>query len=292
MFGVTLAVFLMLHMLPGDPAAIMAGEAANPEQVERMRERLGLNDPLPVQYLRFVGNALRGDLGTSIRTDRPVVDEIFEIRFQTTVQLALLATSVTVLLGLAIGILSAARKYSFVDIGLMFISLLGLSLPTFWLGILLIQFFSVRHNLLPIIGWGTPQQMIMPVLTLSVGGSAIIARMTRASLIEVLNQDYIRTAYAKGMTERVVIFRHALRNALIPVITVAGLQFGSLLAGAMISETIFAINGMGRLILDSVRAQDFPLAQGAILISALLFVFVNGVVDVTYRLLNKRIDMD
>ena len=292
LFGVTLAVFLMMHMLPGDAAVFIAGEAASPETIEQIRQNLGLNDPLPVQYFRYLGNILQGDLGQSIQTNRAVVDEIFEVRFQTTVQLAIFATSTGVILGLIIGIISAARKYTFIDIGLMLISLFGLSLPTFWLGILLINFFSVQNEWLPIIGWGTPQQMIMPVLTLSIGGSANIARMTRASLIEVLGQDYIRTAYAKGMGERVVIFRHAMRNALIPVITIAGLQFGFLLTGAMISETIFAINGMGRLILSAVQSRDIPLAQGAILISATLFVLVNCAVDVIYRLVNRRIELN
>jgi len=291
MIGVTLVVFLMMHLIPGDPARIMAGEAASPAQLEQMRENLGLNDPLPTQYFRYISNALRGDLGTSIRNGMPVVDEIFDIRFATTVQLAILSTSFSMVFGLIVGIVSVVWRRSLLDILLTLIALFGLSMPTFFLGILLIIFFSLNLGLLPIAGWGTWQQMIMPVIMLGVGGSAVIARMTRASMMDIFNSDYIRTAYAKGASERIVIFRHALRNALIPVITVVGLQFGGLLSGAMVTESIFAINGMGRLIIGSITARDFPIAQGTILVSATLFVIVNMIVDIAYRFVNKRIDV-
>lgn len=289
--GVTLAVFLMLHLIPGDPARIMAGEAASEAQLEQMRYNLGLNDPLWQQYLRYIYNAVQGDLGTSIRTNRPVTAEIFDQRFGVTVQLATIGTALAVLFGLIIGIVSATRKNSLADTGLMFLSLLGLSMPNFWLGIILINFFSVRMGWFPTTGWGNPNQMVLPAITLGVTGMAIIARMTRTSLTEVLSQDYIRTAYAKGTKDRIVIYKHALRNALIPVITVVGLQFGTLLGGAVITETVFAINGMGRLIVDSIRAQDFPMVQGTVLIIAMVFVLVNTAVDITYRLANKRIDV-
>ena len=291
-FGVTLAVFLMLHLIPGDPARIMAGEAANPEQLEQMRYNLGLNDPLWVQYGRYVVNALQGDLGRSIRTNRPVSAEIFDQRFGITVQLATVGTALSVLFGLTAGIVSATWKRSLLDTLLMLVALLGLSMPNFWLGILLINHFAVRLNILPTAGWGTTAHMVLPAITLGVTGMAIIARMTRSSLIEVLNQDYIRTAYAKGTKDRIVIFKHALRNALIPVITVVGLQFGTLLGGAVITETVFAINGMGRLIVDSIRAQDFPMVQGTVLVVAMVFVLVNTLVDITYKLANKRIDVN
>jgi len=290
--GVSFAVFMMMHLLPGDPAIIMAGEAAQPAQIEQMRQNLGLNDPLLTQYWRYISNAVRGDLGTSIRTDLPVRNEIFDMRFATTVQLAVVATAMSVLLGLIVGIVSVVWRRSFLDILLMLIALLGLSMPNFWLGVIFINFFSLQMGWLPIVGWGTPAQMVMPSLMLGIGGSAVIARMTRASMLEVFNQDYIRTAYAKGASERIVIFRHALRNALIPVITVVGLQFGFLLSGAVISETIFAINGMGRLMIQSLANRDFPTAQGAILVCSLLFVLVNMLVDITYRFVNKRIDLN
>lgn len=291
LIGVTLAVFLMLHAIPGDPARIMAGEAASEAQLEQMRYNLGLNDPLWVQYTRYLSNALQGDLGRSIRTNREVVAEIFDQRFWTTMQLATVGTGLAVLFGLTAGVVAAVYKRSLTDVGLMLIALLGLSMPNFWLGILLINHFSVRLGLLPTAGWGTPAHMVLPAVTLGVTGMAIIARMTRTSLTEVLNQDYIRTAYAKGTRDRVVIYKHALRNALVPVITVVGLQFGTLLGGAVVTETVFAINGMGRLILDSIRAQDFPMVQGTVLVVALVFVVVNTMVDITYRFANKRIDL-
>ena len=292
--GVLIAVFSILHMIPGDPVRIMAGEAASPEQLEQMRINLGLNLPLYQQFFNYLTKLFQGDMGNSIRTGRPVALEIFENRFWITLQLAIAGTSLSVLLGLVVGVLSAAikNKYSFIEKMLMLLSLVGLSMPNFWLGILLIQFFSVKLDWLPIIGWGTWQQMIMPMLALGVSGMAVIARMTSNSLTEVLAQDYIRTAYAKGVKGSVIIFKHALKNALIPVVTIVGLQFGSLLGGAIITETIFAINGLGRLIVDSIRAQDFPLLQGAVLIYALVFVAVNFLVDISYRFINKRIELN
>lgn len=292
MIGVTLAVFLMMHLIPGDAAQIMAGENADPEQVEQMRKNLGLDDPLYVQYLRFVGNAIQGDLGESIRTKRDVTEEIFTNRFWITVQLAVIGTALSVLLGLIAGIISATRKYTFADVSIMIVALFGLSMPNFWLGIMLIYLFSVNLGVLPVAGWGSWEQMILPAITLGTGGAAIIARMTRSSMLEVINQDYIRTAYAKGVSDKLVIYKHALRNALIPVVTVVGLQFGGLLGGAIVTETVFAINGLGRLIIDSIRAHDFPMVQGTILVCAVLFVFVNFLVDITYRLVNKRIDLN
>ncbi|WNS76689.1 ABC transporter permease [Bacillus sp. DTU_2020_1000418_1_SI_GHA_SEK_038] len=292
MIGVTLAVFLMMHLIPGDPAQIMAGENANPEQVEQMRENLGLNDPLYEQYFRYVSNAVQGDLGTSIRTNRAVSNEIFDSRFWITVQLAVFGTVLAVLGGLIAGIVSATRKGSLADISLMLVALFGFSMPNFLLGIMLIYFFAVNLGWLPVVGWGSFEHMILPVITLGTVGAAIIARMTRSSMLEVIDQDYIRTAYAKGVSDRLVIYKHALRNALVPVVTVVGLQFGGLLGGAVITETVFAINGLGRLIIDSIRAHDFPMVQGTILVCAVLFVIVNTLVDVTYRFINKRIDLN
>ncbi|UAL48369.1 ABC transporter permease [Sutcliffiella horikoshii] len=293
MFGVTLAVFMMMHLIPGDAAQIMAGEQANPEQIEAMREKLGLNDPLYVQYFSYIGNAIQGDLGTSIRTNRDVTSEIFTSRFWITVELAIWGTILSVILGLIAGIVSATRKYSFADTSLMIVALFGISMPNFWLGIMLIYFFSVNLGVLPVAGWGNDwKQMILPVITLGTGGAAIIARMTRSSMLDVIDQDYIRTAYAKGVSDRLVIYKHALRNALIPVVTVVGLQFGGLLGGAVITETVFAINGLGRLIISSITMRDFPMVQGTILVCTILFVFVNFLVDITYRLINKRIDLN
>ncbi|KGR77914.1 nickel ABC transporter permease [Ureibacillus manganicus] len=292
MIGVTLAVFLLMHLIPGDPAQIMAGEKADEAQVEQMRENLGLNDPLHEQYLRYVGNAIQGDLGTSIRTNRPVVNEIFDSRIWITMELAFWGTVLAVVFGLIAGIISATRKYSFADVSLMVVALFGMSMPNFWLGIMLIYFFSVNLGWFPIVGWDSWKHMVLPVITIGSGGAAIIARMTRSSMLEVLDNDYIRTAHAKGVSERLVIYKHALRNALIPVVTVVGLQFGTLLGGAVITETVFAVNGIGRLVIDAIKARDFPMVQGAILVCAVAFVFVNFLVDIAYRLINKRIDLN
>lgn len=290
--GVTFLVFLLMFLIPGDPAQIMAGEAARPEQVEQMRERLGLNDPVLVQYGKYVGNLLQGDLGNSIRSNRAVSDEI-QTRFWTTVQLAFYSTILSVFIGLIAGIISAVRHYTLSDVAIMIIALFSLSMPNFWLGLMMIQFFSSSLGWFPPSGWGADwKQMVMPVLALGTGGAAIIARMTRSSMLEVVTQDYIRTARAKGVSERLVIYKHALKNALIPVVTVVGLEFGGLLGGAVLTETVFAINGMGRLIIQSINARDFPVVQGTILVLALLFVVVNLLVDISYRYLNKRIDLN
>ncbi|EEG76981.1 ABC transporter permease [Dethiobacter alkaliphilus] len=289
--GVTILVFSLMHLIPGDAAQFIAGENAPPEQVELMRERLGLNDPLHVQYHRYMSNLLQGDLGQSVRSSRPVIDEI-RPRFWTTVQLAFYSMVVSVFIGLIAGVVSAVRQYGTSDTLLMLVALFGLSMPNFWLGLMLIRYISVEYMLLPPSGWGTWQQSILPVLTLGTAGAAIIARMTRSSMLDVINQDYIRTARAKGLSERVVTYRHALKNALIPVVTVVGLELGMLLSGTILTETVFAINGMGRLIVDNINSRDFPVVQGTVLVFALIFVFVNMLVDISYRYLNKRIDFN
>lgn len=303
LLGVTLIVFSLLHLVPGDPAQIMAGESAPKEQVENIRERLGLNDPYHVQYWNYLSNLLQGDLGNSIRTGRDVTSEI-SVRILVTVELAFYSIILSIFLGLIAGIVSAVKQYSIRDVSLMIVALFGLSMPNFWLGLMLIQWFAIGLDLpswVPFFentawfkpsGWGSFEQVVLPVITLGTGGAAIIARMTRSSMLEVIDQDYIRTARAKGAKERVVIYRHALKNALIPVVTVVGLQFGSLLGGTVLTETVFAINGMGKLIIDSIQARDFPLVQGTVLVAALLFVLVNLIVDITYRYLNKRIDLN
>ncbi|HLR79697.1 MAG TPA: ABC transporter permease [Bacillota bacterium] len=301
--GVSLIVFSLMHLIPGDPAQIMAGESAPQEQVENIRERLGLNESYPVQYWNYISNAAVGDLGSSIRSGRAVTDEIGG-RFWVTVELAIYSTALSVFLGLIAGVVSATKQYSWQDITLMILALFGLSMPNFWLGLMLIKWFAIGFDLpawIPFFentswfkpsGWGSVQQVILPVITLGTGGAAIIARMTRSSMLEVIDQDYIRTARAKGVKERVVIYRHALKNALIPVVTVVGLQFGALLGGAVLTETVFAINGLGKLIIDAIQARDFPVVQGGVLVVSLLFVLVNMLVDITYRYLNKRIDLN
>lgn len=291
LLGVVFLVFLMLHLVPGDPAIVMAGERASPQQLDRMREQLGLNDPLHVQYLRYLGNAATGDLGVSVRNDRPVTQEIFSSRYWITMQLAVLSILLAVVIGVTAGVVSAVWRYSLLDTAIMLVALFGLSMPNFWLGIMLIYWFSVQLLWLPAAGWGTVEQAVLPVITLGTAGAAVIARMTRSSMLEVINQDYIRTARAKGVREAIVINKHALRNALIPVVTVVGLQFGFFLGGSVLTETVYAINGLGRLMVSAINARDFPVVQGAVLVASVSFMAVNLLVDVTYRLLNRRIEL-
>ncbi|MFB4165549.1 nickel ABC transporter permease [Alteribacillus sp. JSM 102045] len=290
LIGVTILVFSMMHLIPGDPAQVIAGEAAKEEQVEQMRERLGLNEPLHVQYGTYLMNALQGDLGDSIRSGREVTTEVAS-RFWVTFELAFYSTLLSIFIGLIAGIVSAVRQYTFLDVGIMTVALFGLSMPNFWLGLMLMQYFSLNLGWLPVSGWGTPDRIILPVIALGTAGAAIIARMTRSSMLEVISQDYIRTARAKGVKEKYVIYKHALKNAMIPVVTVVGLEFGTLLGGAVLTETVFSINGLGRYIVESIGARDFPVVQGAVLVIALVFVIVNLLVDISYRFLNKRIDL-
>ncbi|AWP29971.1 ABC transporter permease [Paenibacillus sp. Cedars] len=290
--GVTIVVFLLMHLIPGDAAQVIIGEGAPKEQVEKIRENLGLNDPLPLQYWNYVSGLLQGDLGDSIRSNRPIADEIFKSRFWITIELAIYSTILAVFLGILAGIISAVKKSSPADIGVMFIALFGLSMPNFWLGLMLIQYFAVDLGWFRPSGWGTWSQTVLPVITLGTGGAAIIARMTRSSMLEVIGQDYIRTARAKGVRERIIVYRHALKNAMIPVITVIGLEFGGLLGGAVLTESVFAVNGMGRYVIDSIRARDFPVVQATVLVLSVMFVLVNLLVDISYRYFNKRIDFD
>ncbi|GEN44358.1 ABC transporter permease [Alkalibacillus haloalkaliphilus] len=291
LLGVTVLVFLLMHLTPGNPAQLMAGENAPPEMVEQIENRLGLNDPLPVQYFDYVAGVVQGDLGTSMRYNTPVIDEVGP-RFWVTIELALYATVLSIFLGLIAGIISAVRQYSIADVSIMIVALFGLSMPNFWLGLMLMQWFSINLGWFPPTGWGSPEQVLLPVITLGTAGAAIIARMTRSSMLEVISQDYIRTARAKGVKERIIIYKHALKNALIPVVTVVGLQFGALLAGAVLTEEVFAINGMGRLLVDSIMNRDFPVVQACILIISVVFVVVNLLVDISYKFLNKRIDLN
>ncbi|CAM2979256.1 MULTISPECIES: ABC transporter permease [Salinicoccus] len=291
LIGVTILVFSLMHLTPGNPAVIMAGESAPQATVQAIEERLGLNDPLHIQYFNFLGNALQLDLGTSIRDNIPVFDHV-QSRFLITLELSVYSMIFAIVLGLLAGIISAVRQYTFSDVAIMIVALFGLSMPNFWLGLMLIQWFAINLGWFAPTGWGDADQIVLPVIALGTAGAAIIARMTRSSMLDVISQDYIRTARAKGVKERVVIFRHALKNAMIPVVTVIGLQFGYFLAGSVLTESVFAINGLGRLIIDSILQRDFPVVQGAILVIAVTFVLVNLAVDISYRFLNKRIDLN
>jgi ABC-type dipeptide/oligopeptide/nickel transport system permease component len=290
LFGVSLAVFLMVHLVPGDPAALIAGTDATRSDVENVRRSLGLDRSLPAQYVSFVGKALTGDFGKSFRTGRPVLEEIAP-RYLNTVALGALALAIAVLIGMASGIVSAVRRHSIFDNAALILSLAGVSMPTFFLGLLLMLVFSVWLGWLPLSGKDTWAHYILPAITLSTASIAIISRVMHASLIEVLHEDYVRTARAKGQREPLVIWRHAVRNALIPVVTVAGLQLGYLLGGAVVTETVFAWPGLGRLLVQSILARDFPVVQAAVLLLATTFVAINLITDLIYGLLDPRISV-
>lgn len=289
LLGVSFLVFMMLHLVPGDPVKMMLSEfQTTPQQIELLRSQLHLDEPLPQQFARFVWNAMQGDLGLSIRSKRLVTREIGE-NLGPTLQLAVAALAVAVVIGVSLGILAAIKQGTWLDLAPMLVALGGVSMPSFWLGLLLIFFFSLHLGWLPATGAGTLKQLVLPALTLGLGASAIIARLTRSSMLEVLRQEYITTARAKGLRELTVILRHGLKNALIPVVTIFGLQFGNLLAGTVVVETVFARPGIGRLIVDAILAKDFPVVQGIILLSATAYVMVNLLVDITYGFLDPRI---
>ena len=287
--GVTLAVFSLLFLIPGDPVKMMLAEfATSPEQVARMRAQLHLDDPIAVQYGRFVWGAATGDLGTSIRSRRPVAQEIGE-NLGSTATLATASMAIAVVLGVSLGLVASLARNSWLDVGSMFVALLGVSMPSFWLGLLLILGFSLHLRWLPATGGGDLPHLVMPALTLGLIASAIIARLTRSSMLEVLGQDYVRTARAKGLAGWSVVVRHGLANALIPIVTIFGLQFGNLLAGAVIVETVFSRPGVGRLIVSGILNKDFPLVQGTILFVAAAYVLINLMVDLAYAVLDPRI---
>jgi ABC-type dipeptide/oligopeptide/nickel transport system permease component len=289
LFGVTLAVFSMLFLVPGDPVKMMLAEfVTTPDQIAQMRAQLHLDDPVLTQYGRFVANAVRGDLGTSIRSRRAVATEI-RGNLGSTAQLALAAMAVAVGLGIPLGLLAALSRNSWLDVAAMGTALLGVSMPSFWLGLLLIFVFSLHLPWFPATGGGGLHHLVLPAITLGMIAAAIIARLTRSSMLEVLGQDYVRTARAKGLGGFSVVARHALKNALIPIITIFGLQFGNLLAGAVIVETVFSRPGLGRLIVGGILNKDFPLVQGVVLFVATSYVLINLLVDVAYAYADPRI---
>ena len=288
LFGITLIVFAILRMLPGDPARVIAGLLATEEDVARLRVALGLDQPMIVQYANFLGNLARGDLGTSARTSQPVLDEVLA-RLPATMQLAIVSMAIAALIGIPVGVIAATRRNSLLDYVLSIITLFGVSMPVYWLGLMLIVIFAVNLQMLPAAGNENLTSLILPSLTLAAFSIALIARMTRSSMLEVLHQDYVRTARAKGLRERGVIFRHALQNAFFPVITVLGLQFGTLLGGAVLTESVFGWPGIGLLMLDSIFARDYPVVQGVVFIFAALFIGLNVAVDVVYAYIDPRI---
>ena len=296
---VSVVVFSLIHLTPGDPVAIMLREEADPATADALRKALGLDRPLPIQYVTWLGRALRGELGRSIRTNQPVVEAIRE-RLPVTLNLAAAATVLALAVALPAGIVSAVRRNSIADITGTLAALSGVSLPNFWLAILLIFLFSLTLGWLPPLGyvspakdlWGGLRSLLLPAITLGTAMAAVVMRMTRSSLLEVLQLEFVRTARAKGLGEGRVLLRHALGNALIPVVTVVGLQAGALLGGAIITETIFALPGVGRLLVDAIFQRDFPIVQGVVLFLALNFLVVNLLVDLAYAGLDPRIRYD
>lgn len=294
LLGVSLLTFLILHLTPGDPAVLIGGPTASAEDIENIRARLDLDRPLPEQYLTYLGGLLRGDLGESLQRRERVIDMIV-VRLPNTVQLAVAGLVVT-LLGIPLGVIAATNRNTLTDLAVTNLALVGLSVPNFWLGLLLIVWFSVDLRWFPAAGLAQPwwslaglQSLVLPAITLGVGGLALIARLTRSGMLEVLGQEYVRTATAKGLPRRLVVYRHALKNALIPVITVLGLNFGYLLGGAVVTESVFAINGVGRLAVDSILSRDYAVVQGCVIFIATTFVFVNLLVDLSYALLDPQI---
>lgn len=316
LLAISIVVFFMIHLIPGDPVQIMLGDKGSEEDVARLRSELGFDQPLHIQYLKFLGNLLQGDLGRSIRNRNPVIYEI-RASFPATIELTVLSMIFASFIGIAAGIVSAIKQYSLVDNLTMVGALLGISMPVFWVGMMLMLIFGSRLGWLPISGrisrvtdlevltnfyildsiitqnWAalrsTISHLILPAITLATIPVAMIARMTRSTTLEVLNQDYIRTARAKGLSEKVVILKHVLKNALIPVVTIIGLQFGSFLGGAVLTETVFARAGVGRLLINGILGRDFPVIQGAVIVIASFFVFINLIVDILYSYLDPRI---
>jgi peptide/nickel transport system permease protein len=296
LFIITVIVFTGVRLIPGDPARVMAGTEADESGLEEVRQKYGLRDPIPVQYVRWLALALRGDLGESIRTHDSVVRLVGQ-KLPITLQLAAYSIVVALVIAIPVGVLAAVRRNTAWDYLASSASLCGVSIPNFWLGIMLILMLSVRLQWLPASGfvspledpWGNTQRLLMPAVVLGSALSAVLMRQTRNSMIEVLSADYIRTAYAKGLRTGVVVFRHAIRNGLIPVITIFGLQLGALIGGAVVTEQIFVVPGFGRLILEAVFTRDYPVVQGVVLITASAYVLINLLVDVSYSLLNPRI---
>lgn len=287
--SVMFILFTILYFTPGDPARIALGEEATPETIESFRREHGLDDPFFVQFGRYVFNAVtKFDLGYSYNMKSPVSQEL-AIRIPTTMKLAFAAVLFSTLLGLPLGILSAIRQYSLLDSVVTVFILLGVSMPTFWTGLLLILAFSVKLGWLPSMGFDTLSEMVLPVVTLSGSSTALFAKMTRSSMLEVIKSDYIRTARAKGQKGSVVIWRHALPNALIPVMTIISMQFGTLLGGSIVTEAIFSISGVGRLMLDAINLRDYPIIQGGVLFISMAYCFINLAVDLLYAVVDPRI---
>lgn len=288
LLGISAAVFVCVRLVPGDPALVIAGLQASEAELVEIRAKLGLDKPFPAQFAIWLSQVVRGDLGVSLITNTPVLD-LIKVRYVLTFQVAAASTVLATLLGVVSGVFAASRRYSAIDGVITIVSLLGVSVPAFWLGVMLMLVFALYLNWLPAGGADSILHLVLPTVALGAYSWGIIARMTRASMLEVLNQDYIRTAQAKGLAQHPVLFRHALKNATLPVITVIGIQFGTLLAGAVVTESVFGLPGLGALLVSSIFQRDFPVIQGAVLAIATSFVLINLFVDLTYAWVDPRI---
>ncbi len=292
LFLISLIVFGIMHALPGDPALLMLagaeGGAIPPERIAELRRQMGIDDPLPLQYWRFVSGAVVGDLGMSIRFREPVLDMILD-RLGSTVELAVAGLLCAMVIGIPLGLIAAVRQGGWIDAFCMTISYLGASIPVYWLGLMLIFFFAITLGWFPSAGGGSLHALALPALTLGLISAGLIARLVRSSMIEVLQEDYMRTGRAKGLTRQLLLWRHGIKNAMIPVVTMLGLQFGNMLAGTVVTETVFSRPGVGRLIVNAILAMDYPLVQGAVMFLAVIYVLVNLGVDILYAYLDPRI---
>jgi ABC-type dipeptide/oligopeptide/nickel transport system permease component len=288
LLGASMLIFAVMRLVPGDPARQSLGPEATGDQVEILREEWKLNEPLPVQYAAWLGRSLQGDLGRSTVSRVPVTQEL-ATRFPATLKLTFASMGVAIVLGLFFGIIAAVKYNSVLDRSSMVVAMIGICTPSFWLGLMLLLAFSVKFHWFPSSGAGGVSHLVLPAITLGAAASAIIARVTRSSMIEVFAEDYVRTARAKGLKETAVIVRHALKNALIPIITILGLEFGGLLAGSVVTETVFAYPGIGQLLINSINNRDFPIVQGALLLFSVQFVLINLLVDLLYARVDPRI---
>ncbi|ASK62154.1 peptide ABC transporter permease [Virgibacillus phasianinus] len=295
LLGISFLVFMSMHVAPGDPATIIGGPTASSSDLEAIRESMGLDRPVLIQYVDYLGGILQGDFGYSFQTGQSVTEAILT-RFPNTIKLSIASMVVAIIIGIVAGIIAAIKQNSWIDISSTTFSLAGVSIPNFWLGTMLILVFGVQLQWLPVGGLNAPiytiegiKELILPAITLGTASAALIARMSRSSMLEVIKSDYIRTAKAKGVKRKSVIWVHALRNAMIPVVTVIGINFGALLGGTIITEQVFAINGIGRLMIDAIASRDFPVVQGTVLLVAAIFVIVNLIVDIIYAIIDPRI---
>ncbi len=288
LFILIVFMFILVRVLPGDPARLIAGLEATEEDVARIRELLGLNKPLYEQFIDYLSDIIRGDLGTSLKFETPVIEEIL-IRFPRTLELAIVAEIISILIAIPLGIISALKPFTKTGVTATISSLLGSSMPIYWLGLILIYVFSVNLKILPSFGYGTPAHIILPAFTLATLLMGNLVRITRASVLDALESNYVVTARAKGLKERIVVYRHVLKNALIPIITISGLQLGALLGGAILTESVFAWPGLGLLLLDSIYSRDYPLIQGIIIFYAIILILINLIVDIAYAFIDPRV---